>query len=171
MKTITRSNICLPMAAMILTAALAVPAAAEKPVPFEGALRGTDKDIGGPDTAFVYDTSGTGIGTPVGEFSFTQEATINIDTGAETGSAHWIAANGDSIYTTIAGSAYFLASVGLLRITDIHTITGGTGRFAGAPRGFTLDRLASPPPGAPGRPAFFTFGSFHGSIIAPGAAH
>ena len=64
MKTITRSNIYLPIAAMILTVALAVPAAAQKPVPFEGALKGTDKDIGGPDTAFVVDTSGAGIGTP-----------------------------------------------------------------------------------------------------------
>src|SRR5947207_13803492 len=131
MKSIKRSNIYLPMAAMILTAALAVPAAAQKPVPFEGALRGQDTDIGGPDTAFVYDTSGTGIGTPVGQFSFTQEATVNIFTFTETGSAHWIAANGDSIYTTFAGSLYFLAS-GLIRSTDIHTITGGTGRFAGA---------------------------------------
>ena len=163
MKNITRFNIYLPMAAMILTAALAVPAAAQKPVPFEGALHGQDKDIGGPDTAFVYDTSGTGIGTPVGQFSFTQEATINIVTGTETGSAHWIAANGDSISTTIAGSGYLLAS-GLIRITDIHTITGGTGRFAGAQGSFTVDRLASPT-------AFITFGSFHGSITAPGAAH
>ena len=170
MKTITRSNIYLPMAAMILTAALAVPAAAQKPVPFEGALKGQDSDIGGPDTAFVVDTSGTGIGTPVGQFSFTQEFALNFDTGAETGSAHWIAANGDSIYTTIAGSGYFLPS-GFIRITEIHTITGGTGRFAGAQGSFTVDRLASPPPGEPGRPAFLTFGSFHGSITAPGTAH
>src|SRR5438876_9655302 len=99
MKTITRSNIYLPMTAMILTTALAIPAAAQKPVPFEGALQGQDTDIGGPDTAFVYDTSGTGIGTPVGQFSFTQEAAVNFFTFAETGSAHWIAANGYSIYT------------------------------------------------------------------------
>jgi hypothetical protein len=171
MKTITRSNIYLPMAAMILAAALAVPAAAQKPVPFEGALQWQDADKGGPDTAFVVDTSGTGIGTPVGQFSFTQEATVNLVTGAETGSAHWIAANGDSIYTTIAGSvpssprsahSLVLAS-GLIRITEIHTITGGTGRFAGAQGSFAVDRLASPT-------AFITFGSFHGSITSPGAA-
>jgi hypothetical protein len=163
MKTITRSNIYLPIAAMILTVALAVPAAAQKPVPFEGALKGTDKDIGGPDTAFVVDTSGAGIGTPLGEFSFTQEVAVNLLAGTDTGSAHWIAANGDSIYTTIAGSGYFLAS-GLIRITDIHTITGGTGRFAGAQGSFAVDRLASPT-------AFITYGSFHGSITVPGGAH
>ena len=46
MKTITRSNIYLPMAAMILTAALAIPAAAQKQVPFNGAMQGHDTDIG-----------------------------------------------------------------------------------------------------------------------------
>src|SRR5438874_7731902 len=144
MKNLTRSNIYLPIAAMILTAALAVPAAAQKPVPFEGSFKGQDTDIGGPDTAFEVDTSGTGIGTPVGQFSFILKAAINFFTNTETGSAHWIAANGDGIDTTITGSGYFLAS-GLVRITEIHTITGGTGRFAGAQGSFTVDRLVSPP--------------------------
>ena len=168
MKTIRRSNIYLAMAAMILTGALAMAAAqntvrGQNHVPFEGALQGQDTDIGGPDTAFVVDTSGTGIGTPVGQFSFTQETTVNLNAGTETGSAHWVAANGDSIYTTIAGSGEPLAS-GLIRITEIHTITGGTGRFAGAQGSFTVDRLASPT-------TFTTHGSFHGSITAPGLAH
>ena len=171
MKTITRSNIYLPMVAMILTAALAVPASAQNQVPFKGSMQAHDIDKGGPDTAFVVDTSGTGIGTPVGQFSFTQDVAVNLVAGTETGSAHWIAANGDSIYTTIAGSGYFLAS-GLIRITEIHTITGGTGRFAGAQGSFTVDRLASPPDARQqGVDAFVTFGSFHGSITAPGVAH
>ncbi len=42
MKTITRSKIYLPMAAMILTAALAIPAAAQTPVPFKGTFQGSD---------------------------------------------------------------------------------------------------------------------------------
>src|SRR5204863_5359306 len=142
MKNLTRSNIYVPMAAMILTAALAVPAAAQKPVPFEGSFKGQDTDIGGPDNAFEVETSGTGLGTPVGEFSFIQKVAVNFVTGTETGTAHWIAANGDSIDTTILGSGYFLAS-GLIRITEIHTITGGTGRFAEAQGSFTVDRLAS----------------------------
>ena len=44
MKTITRSNIHLPIAAMILTAALAIPAAAEDLVPFKGTMQGHDTD-------------------------------------------------------------------------------------------------------------------------------
>ena len=41
MKTITRSNIYLPMAALIL-AALAIPAAAQTQVPFKGTFQGND---------------------------------------------------------------------------------------------------------------------------------
>ena len=44
MKTITRTNLYLPMAAMILTAALAVPAAAQNRgrTLFKGTLQGQD---------------------------------------------------------------------------------------------------------------------------------
>ena len=164
MKTITRFKIYLPVTAMILAVALAVPAAAQKPVPFEGALRGQDADIGGPDTAFLVETSGTGIGTPVGQFSFTQKFALNFDTGAETGSAHWIAANGDSIFTTIVGQGEPTDTPGVNRIVEIDTITGGTGRFAGAVGGFTVERLITLATG-------FTSGSFHGTITSPGAAH
>jgi hypothetical protein len=43
MKTITRSNIYLPMAGMILTAALAIPAAAQQEVPFKGTFQGRSR--------------------------------------------------------------------------------------------------------------------------------
>src|SRR5438046_665341 len=104
MKTITRSNIYLPMAAMILTAALAVPAAAQKQVPFNGAMQGDDTDIGFTNTTVTVLTVGKGIGTLLGKFSFTQTVTVEFATGHDTGSAQWFAANGDSISTTIAGS-------------------------------------------------------------------
>ena len=41
MQTITRTKIYLPMAAMILTAMLALPAAAQTEVPFKGTLQET----------------------------------------------------------------------------------------------------------------------------------
>ena len=42
MKTITKSRIYLPMAALILTATLAIPAAAQQQVPFKGTFQGND---------------------------------------------------------------------------------------------------------------------------------
>ena len=44
MKNVTRSNIYLPMAAIILTAVLAVPAAAQTQVPFKVTMQGPDTD-------------------------------------------------------------------------------------------------------------------------------
>jgi len=130
MKTITRSNIYLPMAAMSLTAALAIPAAAQKQVPFKGALQGNDTVSPGPSpTTALLLTTATGTGTLLGHFSFTQELTINGANLTDTGSAQWIAANGDIIYTTVVGSA--IPGDVVFTITEIHTITGGTGRFTG----------------------------------------
>ena len=162
MKTITRFNIYLPMAAMILAAALAVPAAAQNQVPFKGALQGHDTDLSSTSTTVTVLTMGTGIGSLVGQFLFTQTVTVEFATGHDTGSAQWFAANGDSITTTITGSGEMIEP-GLFSIEDVHTITGGTGRFAGAQGSFTVKRLAS------GK-AFLTSGSFDGTITPPGAA-
>jgi hypothetical protein len=44
MNAMTKSRIYLPLAALILTAAIAVPAAAQKQVTFKGVLQGLDTD-------------------------------------------------------------------------------------------------------------------------------
>jgi len=75
-----------------------------------------------------------------------------------------IAANGDNVYTTIVGSAVPEATPGVDSITEINTITGGTGRFAGAQGSFTVMRLVTLATG-------FTSGSFNGTITPPGATH
>ncbi len=126
MKTITRSIICLPMAAMILTAALAIPAAAQKQVPFKGTLQGRTH-VSQPASTDHYNRHGNWHAS--GQFSFTQDLTLNFLNFTVTGSAQWIAANGDMINT--------MFRIGYTRhvvftVTEIHTITGGTGRFTGA---------------------------------------
>lgn len=97
-------------------------------------------------------------------FSFTQANTVDLVAGAETGSATWTAANGDSIFTTITGSGEFVGGSNLIRIKEINTITSGTGRFAGAQGSFVVERWAS-------SVTFVTSGSFHGTITSPGLAH
>jgi hypothetical protein len=150
---------------MILTASLAVGHAAQRQVPFQGAIQGLDSDTGMPSpTTLLVATSGTGIAIHIGQFSFTQETTVDLVEATDTGSAHWVAANGDSIYTTIAGSGGPTDTPDVISITEVHTITGGTGRFAGAKGSFTVERLANVA-------TFFTSGSFHGTITSPGAAH
>jgi hypothetical protein len=97
------------------------------------------------------------------KFSFTYQLTVTLASGTAIGSGQLIAANGDSIDTTITGSSD-LTTPGLARITEIDTITGGTGRFAGAQGSFTVERLVVQATG-------FTSGSFHGTITSPGTAH
>ena len=170
MKTITRSRIYLPMAAMILTAALAIPAAAQTQVPFQGAFQGNDT------VAFPTLTQSiTGIGLLIGQFSSTAVLTLP----AATGSGHWIAANGDSIDTTVVGSPEPAVMsrcqvVGAQPedtynvVTQIHTITGGTGRFAGVQGSFTLTLYHDVVFRSDG--SHGTCGSYSGTITPPGAA-
>jgi hypothetical protein len=166
-KSVMKASIALAVAAMLLTAALAVPAVAQKQVPFKGSLQGHETDTpegGPPPTTVNVDGSATGIATHVGQFSFSYHLTVILADGTATGSAQLIAANGDSVFTTVAGSSEPTATPGVLSITEIDTITGGTGRFAGAQGSFTVDRLVNQATG-------FTSGSFHGTITSPGAAH
>jgi hypothetical protein len=162
-----KTTIYLPMAAMLLTAALAVSAAAQNQVPFKGSLQGQEiatPQGGPPPTTLSVNGSATGIATHVGQFSFTYQLTVTLANGTATGSAHLIAANGDNIYTTIVGSLSPTSTPGVASVTEIDTITGGTGRFAGVQGSFTVDRLLTQATG-------FTAGSFHGTITSPGAAH
>jgi len=131
--------------------------------PFEGTLQGTDADSDPTPSTIVVTTDGSGIGTLLGRFSFTQRVTLSFATGTSAGVAHWVAANGDSIDTTVAGSGHPTGTPGEFDITDVHTITGGTGRFAGTHGSFTVQRVAS-------AVTFTTSGSYDGTIASPSAA-
>jgi hypothetical protein len=165
MKTTTRFNIYLPVAAMILTAALAIPAAAQQQVPFKGTFQGNDTVI---YTAIppTITTAATGVGTQLGQFSLTNVVTLNSATGG-LGVGHWIAANGDSIDSTFVAVA--IPGDVVYTVTEIHAITGGRGRFSGAQGSFTVHRTHIVAPSADG--THVTFGWFEGTITSPGATH
>jgi hypothetical protein len=182
MKTIKRLNIYLPMAALILTPALAVPAAAQTlvacgpgvtPVCFNGTFQGNDDTSHEP----MLIQSMTGIGTLVGQFLSTTTLTVGPSGG--TGTATWTAANGDTISTTVVGTPGGLGMapcqvVGaqpgdlFLKVTEIHIITGATGRFAGAQGSFTVTLYHDV---STSGTTHGTCGSYSGSITPPGAAH
>lgn len=173
MKTITRTRIYPLMAGMILTATLALSAAAQTYVPFNGTFQGNDTVI--PPT---LTQSITGTGTHVGQFSSTTYLTLTGSGG--TGTGEWIAANGDKIDTTVVGSSEHAEMApcqvvgahpgdSYAKITQIHTITGGTGRFAEVQGSFTLilyHDVVTRSDGTHG-----TCGSYSGTITPPGAAH
>jgi hypothetical protein len=83
--------------------------------------------------------------------------------GTGSGPVRYIAANGDQIFMTAVGQSEPTVTPGVFRITEINTITGGTGRFAGAKGSFMVERLTDLNTG-------LTSGSFHGTITSPGSA-
>ena len=158
-----KRNICPLIAALILTAVLAIPAATQTQIPLKGAFQGSDSVT--PPVTII--TTATGTGTNLGRFSFEQELTVNNANFTDTGSAHWITANGDAIYTRVVGSA--IPGDVVLAVTEIHTITGGTGRFSGAQGSFTVHGTHVIAPSDDG--THVTFGRFEGTIILPGGAN
>ncbi len=91
--------------------------------------------------------SGTGTATHIGRFTLV-EPNNSIERNADgsltiTGTAIITAANGDEIHATHSGTVHFLSN-GMAQVTAEFTITGGTGRFAGATGSFEAQSLTNP---------------------------
>lgn len=157
MKTIIKTSIYLLMTTMFLGAAFAGPKATERQVPFHGSLSGVESDAVQFPILFVNGI-GTGNATHLGRFTVTYEDQVDLRTRQGTGSIHFIAANGDSVFAAIIGEATPTETPGIVSIVEIGTITGGTGRFAGATGSFILERLVDQATGS-------TSGSFDGTIV------
>src|SRR5262249_5971036 len=86
---------------------------------------------------------------------------VNRATMTATGTYQFVAANGDTLTASFSGKATPTATRGVLSIVEAATITGGTGRFAGATGGFTCVRWFNTVAGT-------TAASFNGTTSAPG---
>ena len=111
----------------------------------------------------MTDGQGGGVASHLGRFTVDWEFVVNEVDGTGSGPVRYTAANGDAIYANSVGASEPTATPGVFHITEIQTVTGGTGRFAGARGSFTVDRLVDLNTGE-------TSGSFHGTITSPGAA-
>ena len=140
MKTIMKTVLYLQMTAVLLTVALAGPAAAGKPVPFHGSIQGIEiADVQFP--RLFVDGSGSGRATHLGRFTVTYEVVVDFLTHETFGSYLFTAANGDSLATDITGLGTPTENPDVHSIVEVHTITGGTGRFAGATGSFIKTSL------------------------------
>ena len=159
MKTITKTIIYLQMTALFLTAALTVSGGSDKALPFRGSLQAVETYNLQFTTLFV-DTSGSGNVTHLGRFTQTSEFEVDLLTFAASGSAHFIAANEDSIFTDIIylGTPTPTGDPDVICVVGMHTITGGTGRFAGATGSFIEERLVNTVTGV-------TSSSLEGAIV------
>ena len=135
------------------------PTPAAATVPFKGTFEGsqTTTPLEPPFAFSVVSASGTA--TLLGRFTLEIPHTVNFATATGDGTYTFTAANGDTLTADFTGKA----QVGpIISIVEHATITGGTGRFAGAAGTFTAHRLFDPVNGT-------TTGSFEGTISAPGA--
>jgi len=132
------------MTALFLTAALAGPLAAANETPFRGNVQAVETHVVVFPTLFVNGT-GSGNATHLGSFTMTYEGEVNLLTHAATGSIEFIAANGDRVYADFVGQSTPTGTPNVVSIVETATITGGTGRFAGATGTFvvmrTLDQI------------------------------
>jgi hypothetical protein len=166
MNTLLRSRMYLPMAAVLLTAALAGQTVAEELVPFNGTLQTQEFPSPGPPPSpgtLLLDGTGGGNASHLGLFTLISHFTVNLADLTGSGPVHFIAANGDDLFTTAVESAVPTIKAGNFQITAHHTITGGTGRFANVQGHFTVVRVENFNTGA-------SSGSFQGIITSPGSA-
>jgi hypothetical protein len=160
MKTYIKSLLYLQLIALLSTASFAGPKAAQKQVPFHGTIQ-TLETVESVEFPIVFNTSiGKGNATHLGTFTQALDVEINISDPAlstATGTGVLTAANGDSFFSEFTAFATNTETPAVVFITEVHTITGGTGRFAGTTGTFTREALSNLTLG-------FSFGLFHGSI-------
>ena len=94
----------------------------------------------------------------------TIDARVDRSVPSSVGFYHFTAANGDTVSATSTGLAFPSGTPGVLYSVDIQTITGGTGRFAGATGSFICERLID-------TVNLTTVGTFAGTISSPSAAN
>jgi hypothetical protein len=143
---------------------LACPVAAGEQVPFHGSLAGVELTISANPPIVILSDSLTGSATLLGRFTLVYPPhEVNLVTMSGTGSFFFTGANGDMVSGTSTGTASPTDTPGVFDVEEAATITGGTGRFAGATGGFTVERVVDTTV-----IPFTTSGSFDGTISSPG---
>jgi hypothetical protein len=147
--------------AVVTVLRLAGPAAAGEQVPFRGVVEGsfTSTPIPGTISALVVAT-GTGKANQLRHFSFDFPLIVNLATQTGGGFYTFTAANGVRVFAEVVAESRLLPN-GLRRVVEIGTITGGTGRFAGATGGYVSERFLDRATGE-------VIGFFEGTISSPG---
>jgi hypothetical protein len=149
---------------IIIGLGLARPLAAADQVPFKGRIGGvvSHTPVNASTDAVLVEAEGNA--SHLGQFTLSAPHLVDRPTRTAAGSYEFTAANGDMLYADFTGQAAPTVTPGVLRIVEIATITGGTGRFAGATGSFTVERLYDIAAGT-------TTGSFEGTISSPGSSN
>ena len=158
-------KLSVPTIVAVLVAILAVgttlaAASARKPSPFKGSIEALETyKVNGPIMSVT--ANGSGEATHLGRYIVSYKVQVDLPTGTGTGlSAHYVAANGDSLFAEGSGQATPTDDPNVFVVVENYTITGGTGRFAGATGSFTEERQVNIQTG-------ITSGTISGNIVIP----
>ena len=115
----------------------------EKQLLFQGSLEAVENnEIDGP-IIYVHGRGSVNT-TELNNFTVRFEAIVrNDENGIGIGNliAHYAAPNGDSIFAEASGRGAPTSTLGVNRIVERYTITGGAGRFAAISGSFIVERL------------------------------
>jgi hypothetical protein len=140
-----RNSIVRLSLALLAVLALAGPAAAEgqeKQVPFRGVLEGVSTVTPRTPPFVSINVEGSGHATQLGHFDVSIPHVTNRSNGTAVGSYEFTAANGDTLTADFTSQVTPTDVPGVVSVAVTATITGGTGRFAGATGSFVSDRVA-----------------------------
>jgi hypothetical protein len=157
-KTFVSAAIALLLLIVLASTTFAAPSA-ERQLLFKGSMQAVETHVVTFPT-FTLDATGSGNATQLGVFTMSFHGQVYIPTQAGTVSATLVAADGSSLYTDGVGQGTTTENPDFVSIVEIHTITGGTGRFAGASGSFTVERLIQ-------RSTGVSSGTISGIIVLP----
>ena len=144
---------------VLVSVAFAAPTMSERQLVLKGSVQDTETQQVVFPTGFVNGT-GSGNATQLGLFTMSYQAQLNIPTLSATTSATMVAADGSSLFGEGTGQGTPTGTPGIVSIVEIYTITGGTGRFAGATGNFTVERVID-------RATLASSGTVSGTIVLP----
>ena len=112
------------------------------------------------DPTLYVTANGSGESALLGSFTVSYHTEVNLLDYSEVESVQIAASNGDSLQAKGLGQSIDDRTADMYNVVEIYTITGGTGRFAGASGTFTLKRLVS-------RTGGVASSTFEGYILLP----
>jgi hypothetical protein len=159
-KVLVSTGVALLLLIVLASTTFAAPAAGERQLLLKGSLEASETHVVTPPTMLV-DATGSGNATQLGSFTMSFHTEVFLPTlFAASESATLVAADGSSLFGEGSGQGTLTGTPGIISIVETYTITGGTGRFAGATGSFTVERLAD-------RATGISSGTINGTIVLP----
>jgi len=160
MKKIVGSTAIALILLIVLASTTFASAAGERQLLLKGSLQATETHLVTPPTMFI-DATGSGNATQLGVYTMSFQAEVYLPTlFAAFETATLVAADGAQIFAEGSGQGTPTGTPGIVSIVETYTITGGTGRFAGATGNLTVERLID-------RATLISSGSITGTIVLP----